>query len=261
MTSSYFERVGRSSFRATSHVSGAWDPDVQHIAPALGLLVHVVESDRDSRRDDGFVIARLSYDILGTVPVGLVDTTVRVARPGRTIELVEATLAHDGRNVVELRAWLMQSRDTARYAGTSHPRIAPPQEMPQWDPSTVWPGGFIASAEVRRTQHEPGRASYWVRTPVALLEDEEVSTYARAASLFDIANGMSVRVDPKEVAFPNVDLTAHLFAEPRSDWLGFDTTVALGPIGLGLTSSVIHDTEGPIGTISQCLTVRPTSAT
>src|SRR5580765_5755364 len=31
----YFERVGESAFRATGHVGGAWDPDEQHVAPAL----------------------------------------------------------------------------------------------------------------------------------------------------------------------------------------------------------------------------------
>ena len=80
----YFERVGTSTFRATGHVSGAWDPDEQHVAPALGLLVHVVERDRDARRDDGLVVARLSFDSLGTIPVEVVDTAVRVVRPDMT---------------------------------------------------------------------------------------------------------------------------------------------------------------------------------
>lgn len=129
--------------------------------------------------------------------------------------------------------------------------------MAPWDASTVWPGGFIASTEIRRIQLEPGRAAYWVRTPLPLVLDEKVSALAGAAGLFDIANGMTVRVSPKDVAFPNVDLTAHLFTEPRGDWLGFDTTVSFGPDGLGLTSSVLHDTHGPVGTVSQILTVRP----
>ena len=42
----YFERLGRSAFRATGHVGGAWDPDEQHVAPALGLLVHIDEVAR-----------------------------------------------------------------------------------------------------------------------------------------------------------------------------------------------------------------------
>lgn len=253
----YFERTGTSAFRATSHVSGAWNVAEQHIAPALGLLTHVVERDRDDRRPE-LVLGRLSFDILGVLPVDVVDTTVRVVRPGRTIELVEATLGHHGRTAVLLRAWLMQPRDTAPLAAPGLPRITPPAQMAPWDPTTVWPGGFIASVEVRREQIEPGRASFWVRTPLPLVRDEQVSPLARAAGLFDIANGMTARVGPTGLAFPNLDLTAHLFATPdSSDWIGFDTTVCFGSTGTGLTSSVIHDTGGPIGTVSQILTLRP----
>ncbi|TSD96010.1 thioesterase family protein [Skermania sp. ID1734] len=253
----YFDRVGARAYRPTQHVSGGWDPNEQHIAPALGLLAHLVEADRDARRSDGLVIARLSYDILGTVPMDTVETSVAVTRPGRTIELVEATLAHGGREAVRLRAWLMQPGDTADLAGTAYPAIAPPTALPPWDPTTVWPGGFIASAQVRRELLEPGRARYWVRTDVPLVRDEAVSELSRAVGLFDIANGMAVRADPEKVAYPNIDLTAHLFTEPAGEWVGFDTTVTFGPGGRGLTSSVIHDERGPVGTVSQILTIRP----
>lgn len=253
----YFQRVDHARFRATQHVSGAWDPAHQHIAPAMGLLVHAVELDRDARRPDHLMVGRLSYDILGTVPVDIVDVAVRVRRPGRTIELVDATLSHAGRDVVLLRAWLMQSANTRAVAATSLPPLAPSQDMPSWDPTKLWPGGFIASAEVRRQQSHPGRASFWVRTDTPLIEDEPVSDLARAAGLLDIANGMTVRADPGDVAFPNLDLTAHFFTAPRGDWIGFDTTVSFGAAGLGLTSSVIHDQDGPVGTLSQVLTVRP----
>jgi hypothetical protein len=33
--------------------------------------------------------------------------------------------------------------------------------------------------------------------------------------------------------------------------------VSFGPTGQGLTSSVLHDAEGPFGTMAQVLTVRP----
>lgn len=253
---SYFERVDHQRYRATEHVSGAWETSEQHIAPALGLLVHAVELDRDRRRDDGLQIGRLSYDILGTVPVDLVDVAVRVARPGRTIELVEATLAHGGRVVVQLRAWLLQRADTERLEGTALPRMRPPADVPAWDPTTVWPGGFIRSVEVRREQEQPGRARFWVRTATPLLGGEPVSDVARFAGLLDIANGMTVRAAPREVAFPNVDLSAHLFAPPHGGWVGFDTTVSFGATGLGLTSTVLHDSAGPVGTMAQALTVR-----
>ncbi|WP_089249710.1 thioesterase family protein [Rhodococcoides kyotonense] len=256
---SYFVRLSPSAFRATEHVGGAWDIATQHIAPALGLLVHAVEQDRDARRDDRLVVARLSYDIMGTVPIADVDVTVTVVRPGRTIELVEAVLEHDGRAAVRLRAWLMQPGVTDAVAGSALPRIAPPDDMDVWDATTVWQGGFIASAEVRRAQVEPGRAQFWVRSSTPLLDGEDVGPVANVARLMDIANGMTVRADPTKVVFPNVDLTAHFFDEPRGEWIGFDTTVSFGPGGLGLTQSTLHDERGPIGTMSQMLTVRPGS--
>lgn len=253
----YFERTGKGAFRATEHVGGAWDTDTQHIASALGLLAHCVELDRDDRRADDLAIGRLSYDILGVVPIEEVEVEVEVLRPGRTIELVQATLGHGGRAVVVLRAWLMQPGDTAALTGTTLPSIPAPEQMEPWDPTTLWRGGFIASAKVRRGPYAAGRAAYWVRTEHELVAGEEVSRLARFAGLFDIANGMAVRADPGEVAFPNIDLTAHLFREPRGEWLGFDTSVSFGPTGLGVTSSVLHDHDGPFGTLAQALTVRP----
>jgi hypothetical protein len=253
----YFHRTGMTTFRASEHAGGGWTPHEQHIAPALGLLVHLIESDRDARRGDDLVVARLSFDILGTLPIDEVATTVTVVRPGRTIELVEARLTHGGRDAVLARAWLLQRGDTTTLAGSALPRIPAARDMPAWDPSSLWPGGFIATADVRRAELEPGRAAFWVRTPVPLLAGEPTSALARAVGLFDIANGMTVRARPEEVTFPNVDLTAHLFDQPQGEWVGFDTTVSFGPDGVGLTSSVLHDHRGPVGTLAQVLTVRP----
>lgn len=253
----YFERTGATTFRATEHVGGAWRTDEQHVAPALGLLAHTVERDRDARRDDGLVLARLSYDILGTLPIAEVETAVRVVRAGRTIELVEASLSHAGRPAVLLRAWLMQQRDTGQLAGSPVAELPPPESAPAFAPSSVWAGAFIATLQVRRVHVAPGRARSWVRTPLPLVADEQVSAVAAVAGLVDVANGMSPRVDPTLVAFPNVDLTMHLVREPVPGWLGLDTSVTFGATGLGLTSAVLHDAHGPLGTSGQTLTVRP----
>ena len=86
---------------------------------------------------------------------------------------------------------------------------------------------------------------------------ERLSDTRYLPTKFDLSNGMAVRADPRTVAFPNLDLTAHLFRVPEGEWLGFDTPVSFGQQGLGLTSTVLHDARGPIGTLAQALTVRP----
>ena len=251
----YFQQTGPTTFRPTEHVGGAWDRAQQHVAPAMGLLLHAVEQDRDARRHDGLVPARLSYDIWGTVPLAEVGVEVAVVRAGRTIELVGARLTQAGRTVLTLRAWLLRTGDATTVAGTELARVPGPDEVPPWDPTTVWPGGFIASIELRRELDHPGQGRFWVRTPLPLL-DEPVSETARAIGLLDIANGMTVRARPGDVFFANVDLTAHLFRPPGPGWLGLDSTVSFGPGGAGLTRSVLHDEAGPLGSLAQVLTVR-----
>ncbi|MFB9315214.1 thioesterase family protein [Nocardioides plantarum] len=254
----YFDRIADDVFTPTAHVGGAWNLEEQHVGPSFGLLCHLVERDHADRRgpQDRLDVTRLSYDILGTLAMDRFEVAVRVLRAGRTIELVEATLTQGGRAAVVLRAWLVVPGDTASYAGTGLADLAAPDTMPAWDPTTVWAGGFIASVRVRRQQQAPGRAAYWVRTDVPLL-DEPVGPTAAAAGLVDIANGMTVRADPGAVTFPNLDLTAHLVRPPRPGWLGFDTSVTFGATGHGLTSTTLHDEAGPIGTLAQVLTVRP----
>ncbi|WP_408898568.1 thioesterase family protein [Nocardioides sp. R1-1] len=253
----YWHRTAPHTFAPTEHVGGAWDLATQHIAPALGVLAHEVERDRDRRRSDGLVVSRLSYDILGTVPIEPVDVSVEVLRPGRTIELVQATASYGGRAVVLLRAWLTEPYDTAALAGTDLPSLPGPDEMEPWDMAGLWRGGFIASLEVRRKELGPGRSMVWVRTPHSLVDDEPVSRLAAVAGLVDVTNGIAVRADPARVAFPNLDLTAHFLRAPAGGWLGLDTTQSYGAGGVGVTSSAMHDEHGPVGTVAQTLTVRP----
>lgn len=252
----YFARTGPTTLRPSPQVGGAWNQAEQHVAPALGVLAHAVVEDAARRRDDVLLVSRLSWDILGTLSLDEVEVAVEVRRPGRTIELVEATMSQGGRPAVALRAWLQQPRDSAAVAATQETTMPRPDEVEAWDPTTDWAGAFIASIEVRRRLVAPGRAQVWARTGVPLV-DEPYGPLARLAGMLDVANGMSVLADPREVAFPNLDLTAHLVREPVGEWLGLDTTVTFGPTGLGLTRAVVHDVEGPLGSLAQTLTVRP----
>ena len=254
----YFDRIDATHFRATPLVGGAWNIAEQHVAPPMGLLAHVIEQGHATRSPQPMQLTRLSIEILGTIPIGVVEVTTSVVRPGRSIELAEGTLSVAGRPALIARAWLQNTRDTSALVGSSLPAMPTLDDVERVNPSDQWPGAFIETVgEVRRRQEEPGRAWTWIRPDVPLLVGEPVSATARLVALVDIANGVTPRVDPRSVAFPNLDLTLHLLRPPVGEWIGFDTTVSFGATGLGLTSTVLHDLEGPIGTVAQTLTVRP----
>ena len=253
---SYFRRTGATTFDPTPAVGGAWNTAEQHVAPTFGLLTHLVETDRVARGRDDLTLARLSFDVWGPYPLAPMETGVQVLRPGRGVELVEAEVRCGGRRVATLRAWLTAASDTVALEDGVPDPVPGPEDTPAWDPTTDWPGGFVAAIDVRRALETPGRGRVWVRTDVPLLDDEEAGTLARTVGLFDVANGMTVRADPRTVAFPNVDLTAHLFRAPAGGWLGLDTTVTFGAGGTGVTSAVLHDADGAFGRLAQSLVVR-----
>jgi len=251
----YYHRHGEGRFESTVHAQGAWNPHEQHMAPVSGVLVHCLENYQP-RAD--LHTARISFDILGLIPGGEFDVLTSVVRPGRTIELVQAELVAGGRTAVRATAWRLQRSDTSSISAVEDERMPGPDAG---TPTTLpeWPGGYIESIELRVLDgHKPGRGRAWLRTSHPLLATETVSDLARLIGLVDTSNGIATRVTPGQngYAFPNVDLQVHLYREPEGEWLGLQNSVTFGADGVGLTSTVLHDLQGPFGRSEQILTLR-----
>ncbi|MDP9428948.1 MAG: thioesterase family protein [Actinomycetota bacterium] len=99
-------------FLATDLTIGPWDPGLQHAGPVAALLAR--EAERVTAIPDRQTV-RLAFDILAPVPVGPVQVTARLLRPGRRIELAEAvvTAGHSAaereRPLMRLTAWRLRT--------------------------------------------------------------------------------------------------------------------------------------------------------
>lgn len=169
-TGSYYEPIDEHRYKPTAHAGGAWDTDEQHFSPLGGLIVHAIDrhlaARPDSGPDSGPVLSRISFDILGRLALDECEIRVETLRPGRTIELLEAVALIAGRPVVRARAWLLAPGDTTAVAGGAEGRLTPPQALKSWQMSDVWPGGYIASLDVRPlAEPQPGRTTAWISTP------------------------------------------------------------------------------------------------
>lgn len=245
---------GARLFDPTIHVQGAWNEGEQHLAASAGLMVHCIEQHEP--RDD-MQLAKITFDVLGFIPLRPTLVSVRTIRPGRTIELVEATFSVDGRTIIVGRAWRLSKQDSSPVAGADVPTMPPLEECTPYSMSSMWPGGFIHSLDGYEAEpYVPGRHRVWLRTQLPIVMGEQVTPTTHFLSVIDGANGIAVRVDPREWMYPNVDLTVHLFRQPDPTATGFDTTVAMGESGLGVTMTSLHDVHGPVGRIAQSLTVR-----
>jgi hypothetical protein len=251
----YYVSTGGSTYRPTTHTQGAWAPDQQHMGPISGLLVHAIETC--APRAD-LALSRVAFDILGVIHLEEVEVTAEVSRPGRTIELVEATMVERGRVVVRAHAWRLLRTDTEQIAGVARAALPGPDQATLWDGTQTWSGGFIESLEIRVLPGwQPGAGQVWIRPRVPLFEGRDAGDLARFFAMVDTMNGVAVRAQPDAVAFPNTDLTVHVFRQPHGEWLGLDVEVAFGPDGVGMTSAVLHDETGAFGRALQILTIRP----
>ncbi|WP_353143832.1 thioesterase family protein [Acinetobacter pragensis] len=241
-------------YRSTSLAQGAWNEHEQHMAPATGIIC--AELDRFSLRND-MRIGRISLDILGLIPAGEFKIVTKVIRPGKTIELIESEMSAQGKTCITARTWRMLMQNSQSVHGLEDRPVEGPEQAPVWEGIRQWPGGYIQSIEARSHERRAGQGIIWLSTPHEMIDGEASSDFVRLMGLVDTANGIVPRQDwPFKWGFPNLDLQIHLHRIPQGQWLGLQTVQQYGDDGIGLTSSVLHDVNGPFGRSEQILTLR-----
>ena len=252
---SFFVPLGDDRYRATVHTTGPWDPRFQHGGPPSALLGRAVE--RCSPRPE-MVVARVTVEILGAVPVGELAVSARVARPGRSVELVEAVLSAGGRDVARAAAWkVLRTTQSVPSRDTAPP---PLPATTTWSPPSGWIDGYLSAVEWRHVAGElgaTGPGTAWTRLRHPLVADEEPTPLARVLAVADSGNGLSGELDMTAWHFINPELSVHLHREAVGEWVCLDARTAISPGGAGLATSVLSDLDGPVGVGAQSLLVAP----
>jgi hypothetical protein len=267
---SFYIPAGQDAWLATSHTTGPWDARAQHGGPPSALLGRAIQ--RCEPRGD-MIIARFTCEILGAIPVGEIRVRARLARPGRSVELLEAVASADGRDVARATAWRVLRTDGPQVAPRSAPPVlpkeqsappggipqAPPGEMPP-APASGWVDGYLSAIEwrpVRGHFTEPGPATVWARMRYPLVPGEETGPLERVLAIADSGNGVSSELDLRRWRFINPELTVHLHREAVGEWICLDARTVISTGGAGLATSVLSDADGPVGVGAQSLLIAP----
>ena len=240
---------------------GPWDRDHQHAGPPAALLARAIERASGIERGQ---TARISFDILGPVPIAPLAIDAQLLRPGRRVEQVEAVLrrADPGGDGVLMRATAWRMRSEAGAIETA-------PEPPPAPPDTGEPGRFEFLREevayyraldwrfVDGVFEEPGPATVWTRLLVPLVAAEEPTPLERLLVMADAASGVSAALPWDSWLFVNVDLGVHLERPPAGDWMAMAARTEIGPSGMGLCTSRLYDDQGFVGVSTQSLLVSP----
>lgn len=252
--------------RSSVTTTGPWAEGLQHAGPPSALLTRMV------RRLGGLpqraLPARLTFDILGPVPVADLVLTAQTLRPGRRVALAQATLApaaDPSRPVMTLQAWLVRQvpEDSPIPHLPQTPAAAAPMRPAPWQPMARpagWRAGYLDAIDwhwVAGSFEEPGPATVWTRLRSAVVSGEVPDPVERLVAVADSASGVSAVASPNRLLYVNTDLTLHLTREPRGTeiWMRAETT--LDPSGVGRTTGELGDVTSAMARSAQCLYVEP----
>jgi len=249
-------------YESTALTIGPWDPGLQHAGPPAALLLREAES---ASGIDGGQTVRMAYDIFAPVPVGPIQVSASVVRPGRRIELVESVLTAAGgdRPLMRLSAWRIRTREGGVDATDPGPHPA----VTRWqDSRSEVPGFFNQEVAYHRALewrfptgsfNSPGPASAWTRPECELVAGEPMTPLQHLLVMTDAASGISAELDWNTMSFANVDLSLALHRAPRGEWLGMDATTVYGGTGAAQCYAVLFDEDGAIGRSTHALFVEP----
>jgi hypothetical protein len=261
------------AYAPTELTRGPWDPDSQHAGPPAGLLGREIERlDGEGERQVG----RITFEILRAVPIAPLRVEARVARPGRSVDLVEASLTDSDGEVIRATAWRLRSTAIELPAGLSsvdgpgligtspstlRPGFVPPgveEARPGTFPPTGHDVGYHTAMEYRFVRGDfgiPGPALVWMRMRQPLVAGEEPSPLQRVLVAADSGNGVSATLDWGRYLFINVDLTVYLHRPLAGEWVCLDSITIPEPLGTGLADTALYDGRGPIGRAAQTLLI------
>ena len=258
MPEAFYEKAG-DGFLATELTRGPWDPGAQHAGPPSGLLGRELERVPGG---EGFQIVRVTFEILRPVLIGAVRVEAEVVRPGRSVQMLEASLTgEDGEKLIVARAWRIRTSELEIPDDV----VTTPEAPPGPDKGDV-PGffetgqsvGYHTAMEWRSVGGgflEPGPATVWMRMGCELVAGEAPTPLQRTLVAADVGNGISAVLDWRRYVFINVDLTVHLERMPEGEWVCVDAVTLPQRNGVGTAESVLSDERGRIGRAAQALLI------
>ncbi|MGD2045208.1 MAG: thioesterase family protein [Gemmatimonadota bacterium] len=252
-----FERED-SGYRPTRLSRSPWSTDALHGGPPAALLAREIERFGEGER---FRVVRVTVELLRPVPFERLEISAHLRRPGRNVQLIEATLSSPEHDVaratgLRIRRGDISLPDEIRNEVSPHP--GPEEGQPPTHRSGPFHPGFhsegVEHRFIRGSFDTPGPAVDWIRVKYPLLEGEPLSPLCRACAAADFGNGISGLL-PGTHTYINPDLTVYLDRYPEGEWICLDSVTRIRADGMGLAESRLSDQRGRIGCSMQSLIV------
>ena len=266
MPDSFYEPDGER-YVATELTRGPWDPDAQHAGPPAALIGREVERLGGGRigGEDGppAQVGRITFEVLRSVPIAPLRVEAEIVRPGRRVEMFQATLADaDGEALMRAQGWRLAHGPRSRSRSLRrHPEPCRGQSRgspassstPATTSATTrrWSTGSLAERS-----WSAGPATVWMRMAVPLLSPARSRPLCSGCWPPPTRETASARRSTGAATCSSTSTSrVHLHRMPEGDWVCLDAVTLPEPNGIGIADTALHDERGPIGRAVQTLLV------
>lgn len=263
MTDALFIPQG-DAFVPTELAGSPWGAALLHGGPPNGLLAYALEH---ARAGDEFFVARMTTDLFRPVPKSPLTIETREIRRGRRIQVIEASLLHEGEPMCRTTAVLLAGPPVTVPASARFGSHIP-ADPAGFDIGSLAPArrpgmlpGFHTTIEVKRitppNMGAGGHQAAWIRVPVPVIAGVETTPLMRVASIADFANGLGQIAPDEATGFINTDISLHLHREAVGEWICLELESRAQDSGIGFIKTDVYDIDGPIGHIAQATIANP----
>ena len=188
----YYLPLGDGRFEPTDATTSPWDPGAQHGGPPTALLATCLD---DAFGQPTMRVARISMDFLGPLPRAVVRVETRLVRPGKRVQLSEATMWAGDREVATARVWHLATTGAAPDAdgaggldgGSSSSQVGVPADLPEPQPQRYFSAegtwGYGRATEWRMLSGgfggTTGSGDVWTRLRIPLIAGRPLDGLAR----------------------------------------------------------------------------------
>jgi hypothetical protein len=258
MTESIFEPAGDGLFIPTEAALSPWSDQALHGGPPTMLMAREIER---FPADQPMFVTRLTVELMRAVGRTPLAVRSRLVRPGRKVQLVEASLWNGEQEVARATALRLRTAEVDVPSNLETPPHGPPESV------TEWTGGYRSGDAYHllgvegRSELSPGGPLgpgwAWFRLKLPVVPDEVPSGLLRICAAADFPNGISNVVDPRVTSYLNPDLTIYVVRLPVDEWVMADARTWLEGRGTGMAEAALYDRRGRVGRSLQSLLVEP----
>jgi acyl-CoA thioesterase len=247
-----FEQHG-DSFYPTAATGSFWGSKVLHGGAVAALLGHILQQQK---LETNWRFNRISIDLIKPVQREPLSVSVECIRNGSRLKVFRVDIKNESELLVSGSVLAQKLTDIKR------PENAPILSKLLPGPKSL---DEINVDEFFRSQGfdqvEPGFNKYmylrmispwvlnghgkvWMKVPVRVVEDEEMSPFVYACMFSDFGNGIGQIQLGKTGGIVNADIVMHLLHYPIGEWIGIDASTYMESDGIAVVRATFYDREG-----------------